>query len=497
VGVFALALRAMVLPIEPIPIPRLDDEFSYLLQADTFLHGRLANPTPPLWEHFEAFHVDQFPTYASMYPPLGGLVLAAGQLVMRNAFAGVWLSAGVMCAVLCWALRGWFPPGWALLAGAIAAIRLGMFSYWGDSYWGGALAAIGGALVFGALPRLIRLSRRRAALLAALGVVILVNTRPYEGSVFSVAVGLVALWHVRKLRLRTILPVVCAVLVCAGALMAYYNWRVFGSPTTLPYTLNRRAYAVAPYYIFQSPSPAPVYRHKEMQTFFTGWELAIYQNARTREGFAALAVAKLYWIWSFFVCPALTLPLLAFPATWRSRRTRILLFVAAPVALANAVVPFFQPHYLAPATVIFYAMVVQGMRALHRTMPRAVRAIPLVCVAMIGVRLLLTAPLLPDDAQSPTKTWAGTSHTLRVRENIVDRVLAHGGQHLIIVHYGPQHSVHDDYIHNAADIDASPVIWARDMGTEKNAELLRYFSSRRVWWLDVDTDPKLSSYPPP
>src|SRR5580704_5380879 len=199
VGAFALALRAIVLPVEPIPIPRGHDEFSYLLQADTFLHGCLANPTHPMWEHFETFHVDQIPTYASMYPPLPGLVLAAGQLLLRTAFGGVWLSVGVMCAVLCWALRGWFTPGWAMLAAFIAAIRLGTFTYWGDSYWGGALAAIGGALLFGALPRLIRASRARDGFLAALGVVILANTRPYEGAVFSVAVGLVALWHIRKL----------------------------------------------------------------------------------------------------------------------------------------------------------------------------------------------------------------------------------------------------------------------------------------------------------
>jgi hypothetical protein len=221
VGAFALALRAIVLPIEPVPIPRGHDEFSYLLQADTFLHGRLANPTHPMWEHFETFHVDQVPTYASMYPPLPGLVLAAGQLLLRTPFGGVWIGVEVMCAALCWALRGWFSPGWAMLAAVIAAIRLGTFTYWGDRYWGGALSAIGGAMLFGALPRLIRTSRARDGFLAALGVVILANTRPYEGAVFSAAVALVALWHVRKLRLRAILPPVCAVLVCAGATIAY------------------------------------------------------------------------------------------------------------------------------------------------------------------------------------------------------------------------------------------------------------------------------------
>ena len=347
VGATTLLLRLLLLPILPVPDPAVHDEFSYLLAADTFAHGRLANPTHPMWVHFETFHVNQQPTYASMYYPAQGLFLALGQVMFGHAFWGVWLSTGLMCAAICWMLQGWLPPVWALLGGFLAVIRLGTFSYWMNSYWGGSVAALGGALLLGALPRIKRHYRVRDVLFMGAGCAILANSRPYEGLFFSIPMfAALLVWSHRStipqrlLMGRVVAPLVVIFGVTLSA-MGFYFWRTTGTPLRTPFQVNVATYNPMPYFPWQSLRAIPTYHHPVMQKFYLDWWMNQYELGHSHP--VVLILLKACILWMFFLGPLFTIVLLgiclALPYgmsfTSLSHRARFLIFVCAFVAIGS------------------------------------------------------------------------------------------------------------------------------------------------------------------
>jgi len=53
-------------------------------------------------------------------------------------------------------------------------------------------------------------------------------------------------------------------------------------------------------------------------------------------------------------------------------------------------------------------------------------------------------------------------------------------KYIAIVTYDPAYSIHDEIVYNKADIANAKLIWAHDLGDEKNKSLIDYYNDRKV-----------------
>lgn len=517
VGLTAFFLRLALLPLCPIPFPYYPDDFSFLLAADTFASGRLTNPTPAMWINLESIHVTMKPTYMSMYFPAQGLVLAAGKVVTGHPWFANLLVTALMCAAICWMLQSWLPPSWALLGGMLSILRLGLFSYWIDTYYSGAgsITALGGALVLGGLPRFIKHTRFRDALLMAVGVVILLTARPYDGLVLCIPVSCYLVWWVFFAKNRPSLAVLfrrtaapLALIVAAGVWMGYYNYRVYGDPLTPSYSVNRAQYAMAPYFIWQSKRPEPAYRHKEVREFYYQDELDSFNKIHSLRGFIPETFLKAVRGMLFYTGIALIVPLIMVRRVFLDRRLRFLILGVFVLIAGQLIEVFLLPHYLAAFTGAFYAIGLQAMRHLRFWTPGGQsvgltlqRLIVTLCI-FLGVLRAVAEPLhlsLPVWPEVWAAEWYGRSSQAGADRAKIEAGLDHlPGKQLAIVRYAPGHNPLVEWVYNTSDIDNAKVIWAWDMDDANNQKLIHYYKDRTVWLVEPDATPaRVSPFPLP
>jgi hypothetical protein len=502
VALLAFALAWSSTAAHGYPLPHISDEFSYLLGAETFARGRLANPPHPMGVFFETLHVIQLPTYASKYPPTNALFLATGLLMTGRPIVGVWLSFAFMCVATYWMLRAWIGAKWGF-AVSLAFPSWAALSYWSYTYWGGAVAAGAGALVLGALYRIVRGDAEvRNGVTLGLGLVLLGSSRPYEGALLAVPVAIVFLqWFARARRrvpppdtMRVVLPL-ALVLVAGIAASSVYNRAVTGKWYEMPYISYQLTHDSIPFFLWERPYALRSMRSAsedkavlDAQPFrgTEAWADSLYRAARTFSGRQHFVRTLSHDVLLLVVPLGLALPLLLIPIVARSWWMRFALLCIAWETLGLGLSTYFYLHYAAPMFGLVVAVYGECLRWLARLRLRTIHVGHAFAVAILliwGLRgAAATAQLVRNPLSEPT---ASPLEWTRQRKLIADTLVRRHPRSLVVVRYSGQHEFWHEWVFNDADVDASPLVWARDLGDANNKRLLEYYRDREVWLVEV------------
>ena len=238
------------------PLPTVQDEYSYLLQAKIFAHLHWTAPPPPVPSSFQQPHVLTTPRVASKYPPGHALLLAIGSAVGAPWLVPLILSgtsaalifllaesvAGTWIALLCWLVWLGDPITLKFQPGYYSEVTSGLAflaSWWflrrwrvsGESHW----------LVFTAL---------------AIGWIAI--TRPLTALMFAMPVGAYVLTRVVRERLWRHVLLAGLAGVAVLAIIPLWSAKTTGKWNLSPVTLYTRDYLPfdKPGFGFDSTPPA-------------------------------------------------------------------------------------------------------------------------------------------------------------------------------------------------------------------------------------------------
>jgi hypothetical protein len=252
--------------------------------------------------------------------------------------------------------------------------------------------------------------------------------------------------------------------------MAFYFWRVTGSPVKMPYQAYIEQYAASPAFFWQKKPPEPAFRHSVLREAHLSF-LNEYKRFDTFGEALEFSFEKLRWLGTFYLGPLIFVPILGLPFLIRTR-VRLPLFAVAAALGGILLTVSVQPHYGAPLTAFLVVLTLNALRYFEASRrfgnpigdflgPTAA----LVCVAYIAF-----SALLPHQKV-----------VLAERPKVIDYLRRQDGKQLVIVRYSSDHALAEEWVYNAADIDGSKIVWARDMGPARNVELLRYYRDRKAW----------------
>ena len=244
---------------------------------------------------------------------------------------------------------------------------------------------------------------------------------------------------------------------------------------------------MARYFVWQSPWPQKTYHHAKMQALYER-ELKEWHDNRTLPGFMRNTDRKVYYFWLVYLNPPLWFVFIALPWAARDRRMRVPWMIAIIFALGIEVETWFWLHYTAPVTALVFLFVLQCMRHAHVFRWRG-QPVGLVFVRAVTVVYIATAALQIGLEVTHIEPDTDFQHGDIERAAVAQELKSLPWQQLVLVSYPPDSEPDREWVYNSADIDASKVVWARDMGPTENQELLNYYAGRQFWIVQVGPSP--------
>ncbi len=331
--------------------PAYHDEYSYLIQAETYLHGRWANPEfTPQPELFDQVHVLNEGQFASRYFPGTGAWIAPF-LALGNPWLGHQV-AQALCAMLIFLVgRELSNNGTGLLAGLLFALSPGLILF-SNLLLAHHPTMLGLCLFLWAFLRGNRTGSLTCWLLAGCGLSFAMLCRPMTAAAFGLPFGIVfAVWwftgketrqysdvsSTTTFMVRTRSALALGLPLVLGFLIVFIsNKQITGSYTRTPYELYLDTYTPRHVYGFNNVIRGEQKLGPKVLQGYDGWaqnltmKLATH-NVKTR------IVSSMRWTLGLLPLLAAIVVVLVSP---RSGRREWLLIPAAIISLHVAHIPY-------------------------------------------------------------------------------------------------------------------------------------------------------------
>ncbi len=476
------------------------DETAMLFQAKNLAAGRLWAPAPPMPEFFDAeFVIARPPKWYGKY------FLGQSIALVPGVWIGMpWLVHPVLIGLAVWLT--WM-LGRELFNDKVARVAavLMVLSPW-RLYTGGVMMAHAGSLVMMlllgvGLARVVRdPSRWGWALTAGVGLGLACNSRPLTVIGMGLPMAAAAAWAMpwRRLPARTVLAFAGSVAVFAVIFFAY-NAALTGSPLKTPFgqwsATDRLGFG---------PDVGLEYwpEADKGHSLRRGLLRDLYFNLD------ALGSALLGW---GQVTPALLLAG-AVASPWRKAAAATAAVVAGLIAVnvfhVSSGLLMGQPRYWTEAMPMMMLLAAAGLTAIRVVLPGWCRMLDLPA----PVRTARSGLWLASLAGAVAGWWIGHVPLIDMcrgftfdRPTIRRVVEATGLQNAVVFirsgHYRTMARDHTpDYYNDGfklmdPDLDRNPVIYARDLGPGRNAELLKHFPGRTAWWVNPTRQEEMELIP--